>query len=696
MNRKIFLASAALAVMACTPAWAQTVSHDGAVLTYAPDYFDAYNPVTALDMVQQVPGFSIDNGASVRGLADTFANVLVDGERQNTKSESIHAILQRIPADRVERVELVREIVPGVDMRGQSRVVNLVLASGGARSTTVSAGIDYFVGSDVAVPGFDVSTSWEMDGTRITLGGGLSQNAAPLLRSERLENAAGALIETRDERTSQRLMTPSLNGSVNHVFQDGSRINLSLNGSYSETLVNDRSLVDDAAGAPDRVELFRSDAEETSWEGTLTYERPFSETVSGQLVLLNRDETFEAADSFVFAPYAGGGSTTWFDNAVDSGERALRGTLTWEMSERHSFEFGAETALNYLDNALAITEDTGSGPVAVPLPVANTRVEERRSELFASHIWRPASDITLESGFRFERSTIEQTGDASRERSFNYPKPSISLTWTPNEQTQWEFSVEREVAQLSFDEFASEVNPRDDQTLIGNPELVPGKTWRGTARWERRWGEEGTVSVSLTHERVEDVQDSRPVTLIIDPNTVPVTSVSFDAPGNIGDGQRTYLMAETTLPLDNYGLGDARLTLSGMLRHTEVTDPTTGETRRFAGNEDWRLSADFRQNLPQHDFAWGWHAYVQGDEDTFRLADSFLYDRSDPQLTVFVETTAIAGMTINLEYGDFTAANQRRTRTFYDGSRANDVVLAREIQDRDLGGYVSLWARATF
>ncbi|WP_238934613.1 TonB-dependent receptor plug domain-containing protein [Maricaulis parjimensis] len=696
MNRKLFLASAALAAMACTPAWAQTVSHDGAVLTYEPPYFEAYNPVTALDMVRQVPGFSIDNGASVRGLADTFANVLVDGERQNTKSESIQDILQRIPADRIERVELVREAVPGVDMRGQSRVVNLVLTSGSARSTTVSAGIDYFVGSDVAVPGFDVSTSWEIGQTRLTLGAGLAQNAAPSLRSERFEDAAGTLIETRDERTSQRLMTPSLNGSVNHVFEDGSRINLSLNGSYSETLVNDRSLVDDASGAPDRVELFRSDVEETSWEGTLTYERPFSESVSGQVVLLNRDDTYESADSFLFAPYAGSGSTTWFDNAVDSGERALRGTLTWEMSERHSFEFGAETALNYLDNALAITEDTGSGPVAVPLPVANTRVEERRSELFASHVWRPMDDVTVESGFRFERSTIEQTGDASRERSFNYPKPSISLTWTPSEETQWEFTLVRSVAQLSFDEFASEVNPRDDQTLIGNPELVPQKTWRGTARWERRWGEDGTVSVSLTHERVQDVQDSRPVTLILDPNAVPVASVTFDAPGNIGDGHRTYLIMETSLPLDGYGLGDARLNLTGVLRHTEVTDPTTGATRRFAGNEDWRLSADFRQNLPQRDLAWGWRAYVQGNEDLFRYSDGYDFDRTDPQLTVFVETTIIEGMTINLEYGDFTAANQRRTRTFYDGSRANDVVRAREIQDRDLGGYVSLWARATF
>ncbi len=37
------------------------------VLVFTPDFFAAQRPNTALDMVNRVPGFSIDNGSGARG-----------------------------------------------------------------------------------------------------------------------------------------------------------------------------------------------------------------------------------------------------------------------------------------------------------------------------------------------------------------------------------------------------------------------------------------------------------------------------------------------------------------------------------------------------------------------------------------------------------------------------------------------------
>ena len=80
---------AATALGASASAYAQEVVMDGAIIAYAPEFFGVYSPVTALDMVSQVPGFGIDNGQPVRGLADTFANVLIDGERQSTYQKKL-------------------------------------------------------------------------------------------------------------------------------------------------------------------------------------------------------------------------------------------------------------------------------------------------------------------------------------------------------------------------------------------------------------------------------------------------------------------------------------------------------------------------------------------------------------------------------------------------------------------------------
>jgi hypothetical protein len=52
---------------------------------FDPDFFAAYAPVTALDMVRRIPGFSIDQGEGRRGFGENAGNVLIDGDRPATK-----------------------------------------------------------------------------------------------------------------------------------------------------------------------------------------------------------------------------------------------------------------------------------------------------------------------------------------------------------------------------------------------------------------------------------------------------------------------------------------------------------------------------------------------------------------------------------------------------------------------------------
>jgi outer membrane receptor for ferrienterochelin and colicins len=66
--------------------------------SFAPDFFAAYAPVNALDMVRRIPGFSIEEGEGRRGFGENAGNVLIDGDRPSTKSDDILTILARIPA----------------------------------------------------------------------------------------------------------------------------------------------------------------------------------------------------------------------------------------------------------------------------------------------------------------------------------------------------------------------------------------------------------------------------------------------------------------------------------------------------------------------------------------------------------------------------------------------------------------------
>ncbi len=75
---------------------------------FTPADFTRFAPRTALDMLNQVPGFSIrgeDTGS--RGLGQASGNVLLNGKRLSGKSTDPVTALQAIPAGNVTRIEIV-------------------------------------------------------------------------------------------------------------------------------------------------------------------------------------------------------------------------------------------------------------------------------------------------------------------------------------------------------------------------------------------------------------------------------------------------------------------------------------------------------------------------------------------------------------------------------------------------------------
>ena len=84
---------------------------------YPADYFARSQPATAFDMVRLVPGFRLQEGdAELRGYSGAAGNVLVDGQRPASKQETLEDVLKRVPAETVERIELIRSGAGAYDM----------------------------------------------------------------------------------------------------------------------------------------------------------------------------------------------------------------------------------------------------------------------------------------------------------------------------------------------------------------------------------------------------------------------------------------------------------------------------------------------------------------------------------------------------------------------------------------------------
>ena len=668
----VFTAAASAADKAATITLADgaQLSEDGAIVRYPQDFFTDFSPVTARDLVNRVPGFSLSDGnTDRRGLGDAFGNLLIDGARPSDKSVGLNTVLQRIPAGDVDRIELIREPLPDYDMRGHSQLVNVILRQGAGVSTSFDNRVERYASSRIGGE-IEFSHTRPIGPAEVTVSFESGFSGRRPTSVERDLTPDRAFISQNESNDQQRSRETELGLTVLTPLAGG-RLRVNVASEFSNWRSQQRSEIL-IAGAADNLLLDGFETLETENSGhsisaTATYDRDFDRFGSQTVLFVDRSEDEDGPETFsVFDPVAlAERSVLTFDAQEE--ETALRQTFSWSRGDAHAWEVGAEAAFNARDTDLRVFEDTGGVLIEIDLPIAQTRVEERRAELFANHVWTISETVSMESGLRYETSEISQSGDASQERSFSYLKPAFTFAWRPDPQTRWRVTAERDVDQLDFSKFASTVDLSDDLIDLGNPDYRPQTTWTLEGEWERRFGEAASVSLVLGADWISDLDDFIPVTT---PDGV------FDAPGNIGDGERYRATLEWSSPLDAIGLRNA--VLDGFVEwwHTRVDDPLTGLSRAFSGAREWELRLDFRQTFPERDLAWGWDYFWLSDGAVYRAREFRDLEFPTGDFDIYVETTRWFGMTMRLGADYVFDPVERSERIFFDGSRADGVVSA--------------------
>ncbi len=645
-----------------TQALAQT---PGSSKVFPAEFFTAFNPVTVEDMVRRVPGFTLDNGDDRRGFSGAAGNVLINGERPSSKIP-LSEQLSRISARDVLRIDLYSGGLDGADLRGQTLLVDVRLRPRGAGATNT-----YVVQAGVLDPTQSVNPVLVItSGFRIADADiRLALQAQPSRRGgvefeKRLTGASGALMEQGSEHLQGSYWEYKLSGRAS--WKPTARDSLNLNAqvipsrdgrhTFSETFnaVGARLRTEDSKVVGDRV-----------WSGEIgaDWEHRLSPGASFKLVGLASRKATGSSERYTVRPTSGGRRDTLVQRASKSGEYVGRGVFTWKPARGHSLDIGGEAAFNYLDSRLAIAVDLGAGPRPSSLPVADTRIEERRGEVYVTDFWQVSETLKLEASLSAEFSRISQSGDAAQERDFTFFKPRLNLTWSPAGPNQLRLLVERDVAQLDFTEFASAVSLFDGTVDLGNPDLQPERTWRAQVDWEHRFAPKGVLILSAFHDRVSAVQDQVPI------------AGQFDGPGNIGKGRRSGLRADLTAPLDAIGIPRGELRLNGLVQNTRATDPVTGRSRRFSEETEWNYSVDIRQPLPRLQLLWGVSYERTDSTQLFRLREQRTNHWDAPSIDLFVESTAIKNALVRFTVADILRPTDVRERRFFtpDRTRAQNL-----------------------
>ena len=103
------------------------------ISSYPASFFEGQQVANAYEMLGRAPGFTLDLGDDVRGFEGAAGNVLVDGQRPTSKTDTLDQILTRIPVGQIERIDIIRGGAPGIDMQGNGVVANVILKKGAVR-----------------------------------------------------------------------------------------------------------------------------------------------------------------------------------------------------------------------------------------------------------------------------------------------------------------------------------------------------------------------------------------------------------------------------------------------------------------------------------------------------------------------------------------------------------------------------------
>ena len=628
-------------------------------LVYDTDYFQRFEPLTAGDALRRAPSVTFlsdvieSDGARLRGLPPAYTQITINSERVPGSNADRSFFLDRIPAELISRVEIVRSSTARRTGDAVAGTLNIVLRDGlELDGGYVRAGGLYFNDEEVE-PSFGAVLGTPVGAGRLLLGVNVQGRHNPKIKlsqrfSDSPENNPAFATDDFDNREDQTDTRDGMDYAFNATYNldtEDTEIELSAFFVRTDRVEDERSFeYNDPAliNGPvrrggnlltDNANVADIDQRNFSLEGRIEQDWALGETtlkVSFARFDENRFETEYEIDFDRSTPRFTGDLTT---TDIRDDEFAVRLEHEFELSDDINFVIGAywqdkdrRTFIGEDRNRfnLAITNwnqfvgnpttfATRFDPVVAPPGGSNT-IEEERRDLFAL-IEGETGALSWELGVRYETTDLTindftvAAANALQTNDYEEWLPSASLRWDLTAADRFTASVARTNRRPNFDFISPALLEAElgDNDLLGNPQLGPETAWGVDVGYERRIGRTGVIGINFFYRSVS--------------NLIELTNTGVEGaegpgtfvlqPANVGDGEVYGIEFDLSTSLGFLGLPDTGVFANFSWLDSEVTD--FAGTRRFNGQSDFVYNVGFIQDLPSINSAFGVTYRRQGD-----------------------------------------------------------------------------------
>lgn len=707
-------------------------------LVYDQEFFAAFEPASVGDQLRRVPGvaFTSDVGEAdapqLRGLGQGFTQVLVNGRPIPGAGNDRSVFVDRIPAEIIDRIEIVRSPSADIDSQGVGGTINVILKNGESLPPGViaRAGATFDVDREETRP--NASVSWSGRNEERTLLYSLTLDAQQRYNNKeavqevfesdsvdfasevaaggdgrrlaRFDDAAQSqAIERTEEEDTRDSTDLSFNGDLTWKMSDTSSLRfdafiLSTDRDEHQDTVNyegDGTIGGLDLGAP-AFEFEDTNFKQNNIGASALFQTEFSaETKLEAQVRVNNFKEDSVQNKFEDT------ATTLVEReSVDTDDTEW----TADAAITHSM-IGLATSLNMKDVEVKVglaakTKDRSFGllleeDLQDPDFATNDgqfSYEERRLDAFARVEWEFSDALTLQTGVRvesteteisfqnrlFEGGVLQDTISGSAESDELMTNPSAHLVWRASDDDQFRVSLARTVRRPSIDQlipaYALE-SPGDEDVTIGNPNLSFETSNGIDIGYERRLAGRGIFGVNLFQREISDliglVNTGDPVSTIgLDDADFPGGLYSYR---NIGDAKVWGIELDISAPLTFIGLPETGFFANYTRLWSERADPAGGGDIMIDFQPDYVYNVGITHNIPDWDASFGVSYQEQGESRfvTFGEIESQLYDGN---LEIFVEKRLGENYVLRLTGTNLLDADSQQAEAGFDGDNGADIL----------------------
>lgn len=656
---------------------------EGIRQTYYPADFAQFAPRSALDLVKQIPGFSIDEGKGDRGLGQADTNVLINGRRILGKSNGPTQALRRLSLDSVIRLEVLDGA--SLNIGGLSgQVVNVITDSDSQVSgqyrykprvrPTGKSSEARFREFTVALTGGSAESEWSLSVDNKN--SAFSESGDELVR-----DAGGEIIDRRFEKSRRLFDKPNISGSYSTETTLGSVFNLSaeVNGNYTQK----SEISERRAGSPEAyTRLLNQSEDEYNFEVGADYDFSFRE---GRLKFLglHRFASRPTSDRTSILNLTSTANGTLFQRKANEAESILRAEFAFPAFDSQ-WRWSVEGAENYLDVESRLESFQENEPsLVVDFNGASARVEEIRAESTLNVSKRINSQVSVQATIGAEYSEIRQRGGSYVKRDFVRPKGFVAINYKPTQTLFLSAKIERFVGQLTFSSLIASVDVNLDRANENNVNLVPPQMWNFDVEVQRPLSNVGNMTLKFWYHDIEDIVDQIPV------------EGGGQAFGNIDKAKRYGGLYEATLLSDSILWQGGRIDVRLGYGNSEVTDPVLGNTRKIS--REWYKSyrVDLRQDFEGTNWALGSSIDYSELAPDIRIDEVSIYRKSRGTLNIYLENKDVKGLTVRATVENLLGAENRFQRTVYADRLVNDELFS-ETFSRSYGYAYTLTIEGSF